>query len=78
MSIDLSKLRHEALRLPVQARARLAAELLGSLDDDDSDVDEAEHAAAWGTEIAERLRQVDSGEVQAVPWSEARRRISEE
>ena len=35
MSIDPAKLRDEALRMPVEARARLAAELLRSLDEDD-------------------------------------------
>ena len=77
MSIDPSKLRDEALRLPLQARARLADELLRSLDDDD-ELDEAEHAAAWGPEIAERLREIDAGEVQAVPWSVTRQRITRE
>jgi putative addiction module component (TIGR02574 family) len=77
MSMDPSKLREEALRLPVEARAQLAAELLGSLDEDD-DLDAAEHEAAWSSEIAERLRQVEAGEVQAVPWSEARKRIVRE
>lgn len=63
------------LRLPLEARARLVDELLRSLDEDD-EVDQAEHAAAWGSEIAERLREIDAGEVQPVPWSEARRRIA--
>ena len=77
--MDPAKLRDEALRLPAQARARLAADLLGSLDDDAADdVSETEHEASWGTELAERLRQVDAAEVQTVPWSEARRRIVRE
>ena len=75
MSMDPSKLRDEALRLPLEARARLVDELLRSLDEDD-EIDQAEHAAAWGSEIAERLREIDSGEVQPVPWSEARQSIA--
>lgn len=77
MSIDPSKLRDEVLRLPVEARARLAAELLGSLDDVD-EVDAAEHETAWSAEIADRIRQVETGEVKTVPWNEARRRIVRE
>jgi putative addiction module component (TIGR02574 family) len=77
MSMDPAKLRDEVLRLPLEARARLVDELLHSLDDDD-DLDQAEHAVAWGSEIAERLRAVDAGEVQPVPWSEARQRIMRE
>ena len=34
-----------------------------------------DHDAAWATEISERIRQVEAGEVKAVRWSEARRRI---
>ena len=77
MSMVPSKLRDEVLRLPVEARARLVDELLHSLDQDD-DIDQAEHDAAWGSEIAERLREVDAGESQPVPWSEARQRIMRE
>lgn len=75
MSMDPAKLRDEVLRLPLEARARLVDELLRSLDDE-AECDQAEHAAAWGSEIAERLREVDAGEVQPVPWSEARQRIA--
>ncbi len=77
MSIDPAKLRDEALRLPIEDRARLVAELLGSLDGFD-DVDALEHEHAWSAEIAERLRQVDAGEVQPIPWREARQRIARE
>jgi putative addiction module component (TIGR02574 family) len=75
--MDPSKLRDEVLRLPREARARLVDELLHSLDDDD-EIDQAEHETAWGSEIAERLRAVDAGEVRPVPWSEARQRIMRE
>jgi hypothetical protein len=68
--------RDEALRMPVETRARLAAELLRSLDEDE-DLDGAEYEAAWSSEIAERLREVEVGEVQTVPWS-ARKRIVRE
>jgi len=79
MSTDPAKLRDEVMRLPADARARLAAELLVSLDGDDEDVlDPAEHEAAWTAEIDERMRQIDAGEVKLVPWSEARRRITRE
>lgn len=78
MSIDPSRLRDEALRLPATARAKLADELLRSLDavDEETDLDQEEHAKAWGLEISERLREIDAGEVQPVSWSDARRRIS--
>ena len=77
MSIDPAKLRDEALRVPIEDRARLVAELLGSLDGID-DVDEVEHEHAWSAEIVERLRQVDADEVQPIPRREARQRIARE
>jgi putative addiction module component (TIGR02574 family) len=78
MSIDPSKLREEVMRLPVDARARLAAELLTSLDDSPDEISPEEHDAAWDAELAERVRQVDSGEVKPVTWAEARKRIVRE
>lgn len=65
---DLKKILERALELPDEARAALAAELLGSLEED---VDE-DAEAQWSQEIASRLRELDSGAVKAVPWSEAR------
>jgi len=62
----------EALKLPPEARAALAASLLDSLD---QEVDE-DAEAAWHAEIDRRLKELDSGKVKPVPWSEARRRIS--
>jgi len=62
----------EALRLPPEARAALAAELIDSLDgvDPPEDVE-----AAWAEEIRRRLADVDAGVVKPIPWEEARRRI---
>ena len=62
----------EALRLPPEARAALAAELIESLEgvEPDEDVE-----AAWADEIRKRLAEVDSGAVKPVAWEEARRRI---
>ena len=74
MAKNRQQLFEEALRLPPEARAALAGELIDSLDADDVDED-AE--AEWSVEIRRRLDEVDSGAVKAVPWSEARRRILE-
>lgn len=61
----------EALKLPMEARAALAGSLLDSLDDT---IDESA-AAAWDTEIARRIREIDEGRAGLIPWSEARRQI---
>ena len=61
----------EALRLPPEARAALAAELIATLDEKtDPDAE-----ALWAEEIHKRLDEVDSGVVRPIPWTEARRRI---
>lgn len=71
MKPDPAKLLNEALKLSPEERAALAASLLESLEESvDEDVE-----AAWATEIAKRVRELDSGEVVPVPWPEARRRI---
>ncbi|HEV8531138.1 MAG TPA: addiction module protein [Methylomirabilota bacterium] len=71
MTSDPAKLLQEALRLSPEARAALAVSLLESLEEE---VDESAEAA-WADEIAKRLRELDSGAVTPVPWSEARRMI---
>jgi putative addiction module component (TIGR02574 family) len=65
------KVCEEALRLPAEARAALAGQLLESLDGSvDEDIE-----AAWSKEIARRIDALDKGKVKAVPWSVARRKI---
>lgn len=61
----------DALKLTVDARAELAAELLASLDGPaDSDAEEA-----WAAEIARRVAAIESGTVKLEPWDEVKRRI---
>lgn len=62
-----------ALRLPAEARAALAAELIQSLDEPEDAPEDVE--AAWAEEIRQRLADVDAGVVTPIPWPEARRRI---
>ena len=69
MSAD--ELRQAALMLPREERAKLAHDLLQSLDEPaDSDVE-----AAWVREIERRARELADGSVQPVAWEEARERI---
>jgi len=58
----------QALELPLKQRARIAHELIVSLDEEPPD-DPAEVARAWGEEIARRIDDLESGRVEAVPWS---------
>ena len=71
MTRDAGELLKEAMELPPEARAALAGSLIDSLDEEVDDDAEA----AWGAEIDRRQRELDSGSVKAVPWSEARKKI---
>ena len=73
MSSTVKKILEEALELPENARADLAAAVLESLE---GSADEGVEAA-WSDEIARRIREVESGAVKPIPWEEARRMIFE-
>ena len=61
----------ELLKLPARERARLATELVQSLDEsEDSDA-----AAAWLEELDRRAREVVGGTVKLEDWTKVRRRI---
>ena len=67
------ELLREALSLPTDERADVAAELLASLDDADNE-DEGEVEAAWAAEIERRARRVMAGETVGMAWEDVRRR----
>jgi len=62
--------------LPASERADVAAELLASLEDEETDPADIE--AAWATEIEKRARRVLGGESAGIPWEEVRRRAEAE
>ena len=63
----------EALRLAGIDRARVAEELLSSLEESDEKV-----ATAWATELERRSREVAEGHVHTISWENARTEILEE
>lgn len=67
----------EALSLPIDERADVAAELLASLDDVESE-DVATVEAAWAAEIERRARRVMAGESAGIPWEDVRHRAEAE
>ena len=71
MSTD--ELLAEALRLTRADRARVAEELLSSLEEPDDEV-----AAAWATELERRSREVAEGRAQPTSWPTARTEILKE
>jgi putative addiction module component (TIGR02574 family) len=66
------ELLREALTLPIEERADVAAELLASLDDTEADLANVE--AEWAAEIERRARRVLAGESPVIPWDDVRRR----
>ena len=66
----VSELTERAMTLPTEERARLAEELLASLDPREDAVD-----AAWDAEIRKRIADVESGTVRLVPADEAFARV---
>ena len=71
MSTD--ELLAEALRLTRVDRARVAEELLSSLEESDEEV-----ANGWATELERRSREIAEGHVQTVSWETARIKILKE
>ncbi len=66
MSELLNKMRNEAMSLPVDDRAKLARELIISLDDCiDSNVDNA-----WEEEISRRVQEIKDGTAKGKPAEE--------
>ena len=72
MKQNIAEILKEALKLPPEARAALAGTLFDSLDETiDTDAE-----SAWEAEIVVRLKEIDEGTVNLVPWAEARARIA--
>jgi putative addiction module component (TIGR02574 family) len=68
MGRKLQELFREAAELPERDRAELAGLLIESLEaEPDPDVE-----AAWAEEVERRIRQVDAGEVEMIPWEQVR------
>ena len=66
---NTEQVRSDALRLPVHERARLAEELIDSLDED------SEIEAAWAEEIERRMSEVRDGTVEFVDADQVMARL---
>ena len=74
MTSRAQELLREALTLPAEERADVAAELLASLDGAPPE-DPAAIEAAWAKEIERRARRVMSGESAGESWEDVRARV---
>ena len=75
MAKTADDLRTEVLALPVHERARIATELLASLDSEP--VDEAEVDELWSAETQRRAAMLDAGEAGTLSWGEIEQRFAE-
>lgn len=72
MKENVREILKKALDLPPEARAAIAGALLDSLDQTvDRDAE-----SAWEAEVLLRLKEMNEGSVELVPWAVARDRIA--
>ncbi len=68
-------LREEVLALPAQERARIASDLLASLDSEA--VDEEEIDRLWSIETQRRAATLESGDASTLSWDDIHQRFAE-
>jgi hypothetical protein len=73
MSRSTAEVLEAALQLPLDDRARVAAELLASLDTAHEDVE-----AAWAAEIGRRVAAARRGELASTEWRTVLDRVEQE
>jgi len=71
MKTSIVELYRQALDLDERDRATLAGLLIESLEEEpDKDLE-----AVWKEEVQRRLCEIDSGDVEAIPWEEVKDRL---
>ena len=73
MARETRDLLNEALELPLDERARIAAELLESLQEAEAEIEEA-----WATEIRKRVAAARAGELASTDWRTVLDRVERE
>ena len=72
MNVRVDHLLDEVLGLPVEERSAVAAALIDSLEG----IADSSVPQAWRQELLRRREALRSGAAKAVPWAEARARLS--
>ena len=75
MAKTADDLREEVLALPAQERARIASDLLASLDSEAVDEDEIDQL--WSAETQRRAAMLDSGDAGKLTWDEIQQRFAD-
>lgn len=73
MSEQAQAIFDEAMKLPIGERESLVSRLMRANDEEPlTDAELAAHDEAWAPEIRRRMAELESGQMQTVPWSEVR------
>ena len=75
MAKTADDLREEVLKLPAQERARIASNLLASLDSEA--VDEEEIDQLWSAETQRRAAMLESGDAGTLTWDDIQQRFAD-
>ncbi len=67
MARNLDDIKKELMALPERERARLAQELIVSLDEGDQHLSQQEWEAAWMAEVQRRMDAIDAGDASLIP-----------
>ncbi len=71
MKAEVQRVLDQTMKMPPTDRAAIAEHLIAGLDE----VTEKEVEKAWQEEIQRRLAQIDSSEVECIPWEEVKARL---
>lgn len=72
---ETSELIASALRLPIPDRVALVNAMLASMEDGDEQGSQSEIDKSWDDEIARRVKEIETGQVNTIPSSELWERI---
>ena len=75
MAKTADDLREEVLALPAQERARIASDLLASLDSEA--IDEEEIDQLWSAETQRRVAMLESGDAGTLTWEDIQQRFAD-
>ncbi|MDR1450008.1 MAG: addiction module protein [Propionibacteriaceae bacterium] len=78
MSMNAAEVEQALIALDQRDRAVVIHRGLRSLDADDANVDQAEVAAAWRTELRRRIDDIDSGKVELLDVNESHAQLRAE
>lgn len=75
MDVSKKEILRELLKLPSKDRMEIVRRALESIEPELEDAVDPEIEEAWKKEAERRIRDIRSGKVKTIPWSEARKQL---